>query len=240
MSRRIDDPAFVEEQYASESRLAARKAVHARGEGPDPLEATFAAIAEVRPRRVLEVGGGEGELAERVVHELGAELVGVDQSSRMVAIQRAKGIDARVGDVQALAFDDETFDVAVAAWMLFHVRDVDRALGELGRVLRAGGRLVAVTNALDHMRELWDLAGRETSMRTVTFRSENGEALLRRHFAYVERRDVRSWVTMDDEAIRGYAGSWDDLHGALDALPLAEPLRVRRVTTVFVAEKRPQ
>jgi SAM-dependent methyltransferase len=121
--------------------------------------------------------------------------------------------------------------------MLFHVADLDRALAELARVLRPGGRLVAVTNALDHVRELWGLAGRETSMRTVTFRSENGEAALRRHFASVERRDVRSCVTMDDDAVRSYAGSWEDLHGALAALPLAEPLRVRRVSTVFVATK---
>lgn len=237
MSRRIDDARFVAEQYATEAQLAARKAVHARGEGPNPLDATFAAIAEAKPRLVLEVGGGEGELAQRITGELDAELVALDQSERMVEIQRSKGIDARVGDVQALSFADDTFDVAVAAWMLFHVADLDRALAELARVLRPGGRLVAVTNALDHMRELWELAGRETSMRTVTFRSENGEAALRRHFASVERRDVRSWVTMDDDAVRSYAGSWEDLHGALAALPLAEPLRVRRVSTVFVATK---
>ena len=237
MSRRLDDPALVAEQYAREDRLAARKAVHARGEGPDALEVTFAAVVEAGPQRVLEVGGGEGELAQRIVHELGVALVGVDQSPRMVEIQQAKGIDAYVGDVQALPFDDATFDVALAAWMLFHVLDIDRGLSELARVLRSGGRLVAVTNAIDHMRELWDLAGRETSMRKATFRSENGEALLRRHFADVEARHVRSWLTMDDDAVRGYAGSWEGLNAALDALPLAQPLRVRRLSTVFVATK---
>ena len=52
---RIDDPAFVREQYESEAKLAARKAVYATAEGPDAREVLFEAIAEAQPRRVLEV-----------------------------------------------------------------------------------------------------------------------------------------------------------------------------------------
>jgi ubiquinone/menaquinone biosynthesis C-methylase UbiE len=48
-----------------------RKSTYANVEGDDPRELAFEAIAEARPRRVLEVGGGEGELAERVLNELG-------------------------------------------------------------------------------------------------------------------------------------------------------------------------
>lgn len=234
---RVDDPAFVREQYASEANLVARKAAHAPGEGDDAVELTFAAIAGLQPHRVIEVGGGEGELAVRIVRELGAELVGIDQSERMVEIQRSMGIDARLGDVLELPFGEGEFDTAVAAWMLYHAPDLDRAVAELARVLRPGGRLVAVTNASDHMQELWDLAGRESSMHTFTFRSESGEDALLRHFARVERRDMRGWVMMDNDAIRGYAGSWSDLHAVLDALPLRRPLRVRRRSTIFVAEK---
>jgi SAM-dependent methyltransferase len=234
--RRLDDAAFVQEQYATESNLAARKSVYATAEGPDALEMVFAAIAEARPRRVLEVGGGEGELAERIVRELGAELVGVDQSERMVEIQRAKGIDARVGDVQELPFEDGEFDVAVAAWMLYHVADLDRALGELARVLRRGGRVVAVTNGTDHLRELTDLAGLSALMEQWVFRAENGYELLERHFARVERRDAYGWVTLDDAALRAYAGSSERLAPLLDLPPLEQPLRARREPAIFVAE----
>ena len=234
---RVDDPAFVRRQYETEANLAARKAVYVSSEGRSALDATFDAVAEARPQRVLEVGGGEGELAGRIVAELGAELVGVDQSERMVEIQRTNGLDARVADVQELPFADEEFDAVLAAWMLYHVPDLDRALAEIARVLRRTGRLVAVTNAIDHMQELWDLAGREPSIRQFTFRSENGARALRRHFVHVEARDVQGWLTMDDEAVRGYAESWDDLAPALAALPLEQPLRVRRHSTVFVAEK---
>jgi SAM-dependent methyltransferase len=233
---RADDPEFVRRQYESEANLAARKAVYATSEGPSALDAAFEAVAEVEPRRVLEVGGGEGELAERIIAELGSEVVGIDQSERMVEIQRAKGIDARVGVVQELPFRDNEFDLALAAWMLYHVPNLDRGLSNLARVLKPGGRLVAVTNAIDHFQELWDLAGRDTSIRSFTFRSENGEAALQRHFSHTERRDVRGWVTLDDDGVRGYAESWDDLSPAAGRLPLPAPLRVRRASTVFVAE----
>jgi ubiquinone/menaquinone biosynthesis C-methylase UbiE len=200
----------------------------------------FETIAALRPQRVLEVGGGEGELATRIVSELGAELVAIDQSERMVEIQRSKGIDARVGNVEQLPFDDEQFDTAVAAWMLYHVPDLDHALAELARLVRRGGHLVAVTNSVEHLRELWDLAGRETSARAFQFRSENGEEALRRHFARVERSDVGGRLITDDDAVRRYAESWEALAPATKRLPLGEPLRVRRSSTIFVAEKAQQ
>jgi SAM-dependent methyltransferase len=233
----VDETAFVREQYATEDRLRARKSAYENAEGDDPRQFAVEAVAEARPRRVLEVGGGEGELAERLQNELGVEVVGIDQSERMVELQRSKGVDAHVGDVQELPFADGEFDVAVAAWMLYHVPDLDRGVGELARVLAPGGTLVAVTNAADHLQELWDLAQRATSIRSFTFRSENGEEVLRRHFARVEQREAHGWLTMDDAAVRRFAASWDALVPLVTMPPLCEPLRVRRHSTVFVAEK---
>jgi SAM-dependent methyltransferase len=236
LTQLVDEAAFVRAQYESEDNLRARKSAYVNAEGDDPREFAFEAVAEARPRNVLEVGGGEGELAERIRDELGADVIGVDQSERMVEIQLSKGIDARVGDVQQLPFADSEFDVAVAAWMLYHVPDLDRGLAEIARVLKPGGRLVAVTNATDHLQELWDLAGRATSLRKFTFRSENGEESLQRHFVSVERRDALGWTTMDDKTVRNFAASWDDLGTLVTAGPFDEPLRVRRHSTIFVAE----
>jgi SAM-dependent methyltransferase len=237
VTQRVDEATFVRAQYETEDRLRARKSAYENAEGDDPRQFAFEAVAAAKPRRVLEVGGGEGELAERILKELGAQVVGIDQSARMVEIQRSKGIDARVGDVQELPFADAEFDVALAAWMLYHVPDLDRGLAELARVLKPGGRLVAVTNAVDHLQELWDLARRATSIRRFTFRSDNGEESLLRHLVRVERRDARGWVTMDDATIRRFAGSWDALAPLVTAPPVEKPLRVRRHSTVFVAEK---
>ncbi len=232
-----DQTWFVREQYATPDNLRARKSAYQNAEGDDPRQFVLEAVAAAKPGRVLEVGGGEGELAERIVNELGAELVGVDQSEAMVGVQRSKGIDARVGDVQDLPFDDEEFDAAVAAWMLYHVPDLDRGLAELARVLRPGGVLVGATNSLQHMQELWDLAQRERLAHARTFRSENGEEALRRHFADVERRDAYGQVTMDDAGIRRFAASWGPLGSLMTMPPLDEPLRANMHATVFVARK---
>lgn len=237
MTSPLDDRAFVQAQYETEDNLRARKSAYESAEGDDPRQFALEAVTEAAPRRVLEVGGGEGELAERIRDELGVAVIGVDQSERMVELQRANGIDARRGDVQALPFTEGEFDVAVAAWMLYHVPDLDLGLSELARVLRPGGRLVAVTNGVDHLQELWELARRDTSVRSFTFRSDNGEETLRRHFAKVTAREARGWLTMDTETIRRFAASWDALAGLVDVEPLDEPLRVRRHSTVFVAEK---
>jgi ubiquinone/menaquinone biosynthesis C-methylase UbiE len=235
MTSSVNEPDFVRAQYETEHRLRARKSAYVNAEGDDPREFALEAVTAAAPGRVLEVGGGEGELAERIISELGAEVVGIDQSPRMVEIQRSRGIDARVGDVQDLPFADDEFDVALAAWMLYHVPDLDRGLAELARVLKPDGRLVAVTNALDHLQELWDLAGRATALHRFVFRAENAAEILGRHFALVERRDALGSTTMDTDAIRRFAKSWDALGSLVNIEERDEPLRVRRHSAVFVA-----
>ena len=232
---KLNDPDAVREQYATEANLEARRSIYANAEGRDPRAVAFQAVAEAAPSRVLEVGGGPGELAERIASELGAQVVMVDISERMVELARDRGVDARVGDVQDLPFADESFDCALAAWMLFHVPELDRGLAELARVLRAGGRLVAVTNANEHLAELRAIAGSAAWARV--FSRENGADLLERHFTRVERRDADGWVTIEDEeAVRAYVASLapgTDRELARFGLPL----RARRASSIFVAEK---
>lgn len=234
---RFDDPSCVREQYASECGLEARRSLYRETGGQDAREVAFAAVAEVSPRRVLEVGCGPGEMAARISAELGAAVVAVDMSERMVELARARGVDANVGDVQALPFREGEFDCALAAWMLFHAADLDGAIGELARVLRAAGRLVAVTNGSDHLAEIWELLGAEPV--ALSFRSENGAGLLRRCFAHVEARDVEGTVTVRDaDALRAYLASSNRGKPFVGAVPeFHEPFVARRHNTVFVAER---
>lgn len=234
----LNDPGLVREQYADEQNLGARKAIYAGAEGPDARELALQAVAEAAPANVLEVGGGEGELAERIVRELGARLVLVDQSERMVEISRGRGLDARVADVQSLPFPDESFDCTLAAWMLYHAADVPLAISELARVTRPGGRLVAVTNGAGHLAELREVSGGSGWWTGMPFSRENGAELLGRSFATVEARHADGWVSIpDDESIWAYLRSMSGVEPPAELRPHELPLRVRRKPTVFVATK---
>jgi SAM-dependent methyltransferase len=234
----LHDPEVVRNEYATEARLLRRRAAFANATGPGALETLFDAVAEVAPRRYLEVGCGPGEMAARVQTDIGAAVVAVDISPRMVELARGLGVDARVGDVQELPFADASFDCAVAAWMLYHVPDLDRGLAELARVLDPRGRLVSVTNSIDNMHELWDLVGRDRGNEPVRFFSENGEEPLRRHFSSVERRDVVGEMTFTRGEVRDYVlNSIAHAHLAENLPDFAAPLHVTRHMTIFVATK---
>jgi SAM-dependent methyltransferase len=236
--RKLNDPELVREEYEDESRFNVRQATWQSATGPDVHDLVIAALAETAPARVLEVGPGKGERAERILRELGADVVAVDQSERMVQLTRARGVEAIVGDVQELPFESGSFDADVAAWMLYHVPDVDLAISELARVLRPGGRLVAVTNSVDNLIELWSLAG-QGPKKDYAFGRENGEEVLRRRFSQVARLDADGEVTFPDwKAARAHVAA-SPIRGHLaERLPRFEgPLVARRRVSVFVADK---
>jgi ubiquinone/menaquinone biosynthesis C-methylase UbiE len=112
-------------------------------------------LAALRPGdRVLEVGCGTGEVALRARLRVGptGQVSGVDPSADMIAVARRKAgengreIDYRVGAIEALPFQDASFDVVLSSLMMHHLPDdLKRAgLAEVRRVLAPGGRLLIV------------------------------------------------------------------------------------------------
>ena len=236
----IDDPADVAKQYASEANLRARQALWEESRRRERAGSSSGGRSPSgAPKQVLEVGGGQGELAARMQDELDAAVTFVDQSERMVELARERGIeDAHVGDVQELPFPDASFDTVVAAWMLYHVADIDRGLGEIARVLKPGGALIAVTNSVRHLEELRGarhdevarLRGGRSTPRTARRRS-------RRHFASVERYDNEHRCDRARrETLVAYRESVSVAGPPIpDDLPL--PFRVHGRSTIFFAQK---
>jgi SAM-dependent methyltransferase len=93
--------------------------------------------------RVLEVGCGSGVFLRAAVAR-GASVTGVDSSERLVELagSRAPEADVRVGEMEALAFGDDTFDVVAGFNAFFFASDMVAALREAGRVARPGGSVV--------------------------------------------------------------------------------------------------
>ncbi|MFP5319841.1 MAG: class I SAM-dependent methyltransferase [Acidimicrobiia bacterium] len=99
--------------------------------------------------RVLDVGAGTGA-ASRAARAAGAaEVVAIDAALGMLAHDAAARPAAVVGDVLALPFARSTFDAAVAAFSLNHLTSPEAGLGEMARVTRPGGVLLAATYAGD-------------------------------------------------------------------------------------------
>jgi SAM-dependent methyltransferase len=235
---RLDDPALVAREYADERRLEARASAYIGTQygGEDARRHAVRALIEAGAGRVLEVGCGWGELAERIARETGATVVATDLSPRMVELARARGIDARVADVQDLPFADGTFDAVVAAWMLYHVPDLDRALREVVRVLKPGGTFVAITNSASHLQELRDLVGSGPS--PITFSRESGEHHLSPFFGDIRRLDVDDTIEFADrDAVEAYVRASIAMSPHAENLPatIAEPFPASRATSTFVA-----
>lgn len=101
-------------------------------------------------QRVLDVGCGTGILEERLVSlNPYVEIVGVDPSSRMLVQSEAKFIEKTnvtfiQSSAESLPFEDEAFDLVLSASAMHYFEDPAGALGEMCRVLVAGGRLTVV------------------------------------------------------------------------------------------------
>jgi SAM-dependent methyltransferase len=111
-------------------------------------------------RRVLDVGCGVGALAPVLrAAAPGAVVIGVDASEGMLRLAHAAGLGP-VGamDAQALAVRPASIDVAVCAFVLFHLPDPAQGVRELARVLRPGGAIGTVTWGADRdapLVEIW-------------------------------------------------------------------------------------
>ena len=95
---------------------------------------------------VLDVGCGTGVFARKVARQLdnSGSITGIDLSESMLGVARevCPGVDFRQGSVTSLPFEDASFDVVASSFMLMFVPEPARAVREMRRVLRPGGRLV--------------------------------------------------------------------------------------------------
>jgi ubiquinone/menaquinone biosynthesis C-methylase UbiE len=158
---------------------------------------------------VLEVAIGTGR--NLPYYPDGIRLTGIDLSAQMLTIARDRAAslgreaDLRPGDAQALEFPDSSFDTVLCTLGLCAIPDERRAITEMARVLRRGGRLVLVDHvaagppALRALQWLYErisvpLAGEHFRRRPLTFVRDLGfriEESDRFRFGIVERLVAR-------------------------------------------------
>jgi SAM-dependent methyltransferase len=183
------------DQYSDSRNLTARAELHQRY-GSNPLR-WFTWVMDrlaLQPgERILECGCGPGWLWRKNTERIpeNCQITLTDLSPGMVS--EAAEVLSNTGhnfhyydaDITDLPFDDKEFDVAIANHMLYHVPDRQKALSEVKRVLKEGGRFFASTVGQKHMLELRALRQRllpeiagALSESSEAFSLENGKAQL--------------------------------------------------------------
>jgi SAM-dependent methyltransferase len=146
--------------------------------GREPFYAAYKArtvelLAPVRGGCYLEVGGGTGADARALVAQAGAGTgaVVLDRSAAMAVEAARRGSVAVVGAAEALPFATATFHGCRADRTFQHLADPGRALAELRRVTRPGGRVVVVDP--DYDTQVVDVEDQELARRVLRFRADH-------------------------------------------------------------------
>jgi ubiquinone/menaquinone biosynthesis C-methylase UbiE len=114
-------------------------------------------LADLRGRRVLDVGCGTGRLSVALAGRAGAKVWGVDASPEMLAVARAKappGAAFKEARAESLPFKDGWFE-RVVLWLVVHLVDRGAAHVEARRVLAPGGRVAVVSFDPSHFDSYW-------------------------------------------------------------------------------------
>ena len=104
---------------------------------------------------VIDIGSGPGFLCESLADSVGSmgHVLGIDISADLVALARKRNnrpwLEFEIGDAMALASGDARFDAAVHMQVLEYLPDPDRAIREMARILKPGGRALAVSTDWD-------------------------------------------------------------------------------------------
>jgi len=141
------DPKFVKGAFA---KIADRYVVtnHVLSLGTDILwrRKVGRIVSRWNPEHVLDVATGTGDLALEIQKRCPeAKVLGTDFCPEMLAHATEGGVkETKVEDAMNLSFEDNTFDVVTAAFGLRNMEDWQKALREMGRVIKPGGHLLVL------------------------------------------------------------------------------------------------
>jgi len=225
----------IVEQYKTAVNLNVRIALHQRfSHNPVPWFAWLAEkIPLVDKGCYLEVGCGNGELWQYAdlqkasfmeIHVTDVSSGMVEDAARLLTktgVARlaevsgvktyvsASGIDNRLSfeteDCQCLSYGHQQFDAVIANHVLFYVKNISQALGEITRVLKQDGQFYCSTYGRGHMKEITSLVQEFDSRISLSevalyelFGLDNGQAMLEKHFSSVEKVMYEDYLMVDE------------------------------------------
>jgi len=202
---KFNDQTYLKnDQYKSSANLDARVTLHQRfSTNPQGWFPWVFDTLEKLPAqaRLLELGCGPGYLwstcPERIPPGWSLTLSDFSEGMLLAAwrnlVVTGRAFKYEQIDAQSIPYPDESFDIVIANHMLYHVPDRPKAIGEIRRVLKPGGQLVATTVGQNHLKEMTGWfnqikADMDFSTATNPFTLENGFEQLSPFFDHVETR----------------------------------------------------
>ena len=152
-------------------------------------------FGDLAGRRLLDAGCGKGRFARifRQQHP-GAVICGMDLAEAMLR-HVPEGVAPCAGSLVELPFEGAAFDAVYAVESLEHAVEIERAVAELCRVLKSGGRLAIIDKNAGHWGRL------ETPDWEKWFRPRELEKLLGRHCREVSSRFISYWEDMEPDGL---------------------------------------
>jgi len=152
-------------------------------------------LGETAGKRVLDVGCGKGRFARIFQQEQPhAEIWGLDLSPAMLRFV-PDGIRVCAASMTEMPFRDGCFDAAYATESLEHAVETERAVGEICRVVKPGGRIVIIDKNAGQWGRL------ETPEWEKWFTRRELERLLRRDCRKVSSRFISYWEDVEPDGL---------------------------------------
>jgi len=203
----------VKEQYKDDNNLAVRIKLHAKHstnkQGLIPW--LFEKYEFSEGHRVLELGCGNGEQWQNRIHQLPLDCILVlsDFSEGMVKnvwerYSNHKNLLVQNIDIQKIPFPENSFDVVIANHMLYHIPDLQKAISEVKRVLKSGGKFYAATNGNGGMRPYLHNAFKQINpesnffTKNFSFNMQNGSEILSDYFGDVQVFDFEDSLSITE------------------------------------------
>lgn len=200
--------------YKSTSNLDKRKSLYQYTHPRFNIEDEVIRLASLSAHQtLLDIGCGTGALLLKIVRLVpSSTLVGLDISAGMysaaqeIATREGLNITFRSGDVQELPFHSRSFDRVVAMHMIYHAKNMSKALSEMARVLHIDGIVLITANSQFSRLQLGTLKRRAAQIMgrktftdpNVRFNLESGPALVAEHFPHVRTFLFESILRLTD------------------------------------------
>lgn len=191
-------------QYKDASNLKARINIHDKFSTNKEgwMEWFFKKLPLASTCKILELGCGDGSLWVKNYKKIPKdwEIHITDFSEGMLEDAKSnikdnfERFNFKVEDAENISYEDESFDIVIANHMLYHLKDIDKALKEMKRVLKKDGYIFISTVGQNHMKEMREFLSMvdkgilevESFNLTKKFQIENGICILSKFFEDVQ------------------------------------------------------